>query len=527
MDQNLGTLTTKSQGRSRFYQRLWNSRSGAIFLLGLISALSLGGYLAYSNAVYRSGFPLDDAWIHQTYARNLALTGQMAFFPGQPSAGSTAPAWTVLLALGHLLRINELAWAYFLGWILLWGLAAIAWAGFGMLGFTGRSWGLAAGFLLAVEWHLVWAAGSGMETLLQAVLILLVLAGSLWLEKSERQQKPVARAGWPWLLVGGLVGLSAWVRPDGLTLLVLVGWVAALGAWPTHAKLRIAIYFMAGFTLLFLPYLWFNLQLAGEVWPNTFYAKQAEYAVLRAAPLWQRGLAEFYLPLIGVGILLLPGLIISIAWCLHKRYWPALGGVLWLIGYLGIYALRLPVTYQHGRYIIPAMPVFFLYGLAGLAGWHETIPASRRASLLNRTWSLACIAILLCFWVIGARSYAWDVAVIETEMVSTARWVSRNIPAGARLAAHDIGALGYFGGRGIVDLAGLVSPEVIPFIRDEDALESFLREENVDYLVTFPGWYPNLTRRFESFYTSSGTFSPMSGGENMVVFRWDAAESGN
>ncbi len=50
--------------------------------------------------VFRPGFPLDDAWIHQTYARNLALLAEWAFIPGQLSAGSTSPLWTILLAPG-------------------------------------------------------------------------------------------------------------------------------------------------------------------------------------------------------------------------------------------------------------------------------------------------------------------------------------------------------------------------------------------------------------------------------------------
>src|SRR5690606_2336524 len=115
---------------------------------------------------------------------------------------------------------------------------------------------------------------------------------------------------------------------------------------------------------------------------------------------------------------------------------------------------------------------------------------------------------------------ARDVAVIETEMVDTARWVRENVPEGALVAAHDIGALGYFAGRPLLDLAGLISPQAIPVIRDEAGLAVFLDRHQAAYLVTFPGWYPHLTQQAELIFSTSGVFSPALGGENMAVYRW-------
>jgi len=46
------------------------------------------------------GFPLDDSWIHLHFARNIAEGAGFAYNPGAPVAGSTAPLWTLLLALG-------------------------------------------------------------------------------------------------------------------------------------------------------------------------------------------------------------------------------------------------------------------------------------------------------------------------------------------------------------------------------------------------------------------------------------------
>ena len=73
---------------------------GAALLLGALSALSLGGYLMASWQTYRLGFPLDDAWIHCTIARNLAEGHGWSYNPGVPVQNSSGPLWTALVALG-------------------------------------------------------------------------------------------------------------------------------------------------------------------------------------------------------------------------------------------------------------------------------------------------------------------------------------------------------------------------------------------------------------------------------------------
>ncbi len=479
------------------------------FWFALLAGISLLGFYAASTA-YGPGFPLDDAWIHQTYARNLAASGEWSFIPGQPSAGLTAPLWALLLVPGHWLSLPPVAWSLLLGGLCLLGLgwvAARAWPG--LAGSAHASgWRLAAGALLIFEWHLVWAAASGMETALFSLLALAALAGLLRIANSVDNRL--------WLALGLLIGLSVWVRPEGLTLLAPAGLAALLH--PRRASRLLAL--LAGFSLLFLPYLLFNRWLAGAWWPNTFYAKQAEYASLRDLPLLARLAQQALLPLVGVGVLLLPGLLYRLWLAARQREWAVLLGAAWAVGHLALYALRLPVTFQHGRYAMPVMPVLFLWGLAGLALWLQ--PGSPR--WLLRLVSRAALALLpaltLAFYALGARQYGVDVGIIQTEMVATARWLDAHAAPDALVAAHDIGALGYFAGRPLLDLAGLVSPEVIPFIRDEAALAAFLDARQPDYLITFPGWYPYLTAQAELIYTTNAAISPQQGGENMAVYRW-------
>jgi hypothetical protein len=478
------------------------------WILGGIALLSVGLFLTFSRVYYHIGFPLDDAWIHQTFARNLAILGEWSFLPGQSSGGSTAPLWSALLAVGFWLGLGPYIWTFFLGTVMLWGLAVIVESAIRQLvvSYCPRfPW---IGVVIALEWHFVWASASGMETLLFAFLCTFVLV--LVISGSKK-----------YFYIGLLIGLSIWVRPDGVTLLgpALLMVILAHPSW--SSRLRAMINLGLGFGSLLALYLLFNLIVSGSPLPNTFYAKQAEYAVYLNSPFLQR-LANEALPvLFGIGVILLPGFILKLVSASRQRNWSVMAVAAWFIGFLALYAWRLPVTYQYGRYVMPAMPAFFLLGLAGLLEF-TFVKGPRWRWILSVSWKLVTGGILLAFWTVGALSYARDVAIIESEMVATAKWVSVNVPPGELIAAHDIGALGFFGGHDLVDLAGLVSPEVIPFLRDEDRIADYLNEHRVSYLVTFPDWYPDLTSGLSRVFTTGAPFAPALGQQNMAVYQWSA-----
>jgi hypothetical protein len=112
-------------------------------------------------------------------------------------------------------------------------------------------------------------------------------------------------------------------------------------------------------------------------------------------------------------------------------------------------------------------------------------------------------------------------------MVASARWIDANIPPDELLAVHDIGAVAYFTPRPIIDIAGLVSPEIIPIVNDADALWTLLEARGADYLMAFPdqipGDSPDDPRLCEVFNTR-GEAAVDAGGANMAVYRlaWGA-----
>jgi hypothetical protein len=500
----MSDISSKHSENEFSYRRLW--------LVGLfVAGFSLSIYLFRSNLGRGPGFPLDDAWIHQTYARNLAERGEWAYFPGEPSAGSTSPLWSALIAAGYLIGAAPYLWSYLLGFFALASVTVVAAL---LVSKAARAadaelplkllWVIAAGF--GLEWHLVWAAGSGMETLLSALTALIVLYMLF---------TPPA-----WLYVGVLIGVGIWIRPDSITLLGPALLVLVLSGSSWKLKLRHFGMFGGGFAAVFSLYLVFNRLLAGSWWPNTFYAKQAEYAIELRAALIDRVLEQGILPLTGAGAILLPGFLFILGSSVRRKSWASLASVLWSMGFLLLYALRLPVTYQYGRYVMPMMPVYFALGVAGMWAAMAHMPDRSLLRVIKRVWVLSGAIILVVFWLQGAEIYQRDVAFIEEEMVASAHWIAQNTPANTLVAAHDIGALGFFAQRRLVDLAGLVSPQVIPFIRDEAKLAKFLDETRADYLVTFPGWYPELVQQGEMIYETNGVAAPSMGGENMGVYRW-------
>ncbi len=487
----------RSSTASKRYRETW-------VILAVAALIAVFYYLLICVLTFGIGFPLDDAWIHLTYARNLAQHGEWAFRLGEQSAGSTSPLWTALLSIGFLLGLAPYVWTYLAGWVVLTLLAACAdrLARKLVTSYTSQiPW---AGLFFIFAWHLSWAAVSGMETLLHGLIILAVL-GAL-MTGSRR-----------YLSLGLLTGLSVWVRPDGLTLLGPILFAALVSEKTWHLRGEAVWRTLIGFGSLVLPYVLFNLALSGNAMPNTFYAKQAEYGLVwHARPFLER-IGNYLAPILASPFLvLMPGAVMWLAKRIRARDWAVLASLLWVSGYFGIYFVSLP-AYQHGRYIIPALPVMYLWGIAGFL---EIVLSPQTHKRLIFVWQTLIVGLCLVFTYLAARQNANDVGWVESEMVATAKWVDQNLPADARLAVHDIGALGYFVKNPVVDMAGLITPQVVPFIRDERRLAAYLDSQAVDYLITFPSFYPQLTSQRQLVFEAGSDFQPGQLGESIGVYRW-------
>jgi hypothetical protein len=454
------------------------------WVLIALALISAGLYVLVAAMSGTVGFPLDDAWIHQVYARNLALRGEFAFTPGQPSAGSTSPLWTIALAAGYLLHIDFRFWSYLLGALFLGGSALLAMRLAARVFPDSYLSPLLLPLFVLFEWHMAWSAVSGMEITLFIFLSLLLLV-----------QFASGSPKWLMGIVGGLLTLT---RPEGFVLAALVGAGLVLPesererdegrSIPLPDRARTLLLYALGYTVLLIPYIVFNLSVSGSLFPNTFYAKNVEYAKLFQVPFIMRWLDLSRVPWEGAQVLLLPGLVFAVANLAGKKEWRSLVPFGWVLLLPALYALRLPVAYQHGRYEMPIIPLIGLYGIYGTAALLRRV----RIRVVRAAWGISVAVLVVVLWLMRANVYADEVAIIDCEMVQTAQWVAANASPDASVAAHDIGALGYFYDKQIIDLAGLVSPEVIPFMRDEGRLRDFLVSRKATLAIFFPDWYPTL-----------------------------------
>ncbi|RKY20946.1 MAG: hypothetical protein DRQ55_06045 [Planctomycetota bacterium] len=429
------------------------------------------------------GFPLDDTWIHMVYARALMAGEGFAYNPGQLETGVTAPLWTGLLGLPVALA-DALGQRPDLFVRVLGGLTglALALAGYRLALRAGPLPALCAGLALSLDPQLVFDRFSGMEQPLFGLLTLL-LVDTLIDHKHKR--------------VGLVAGALVLARPEGL---VLAG-LAAL--WLGRRRLASLPPMLLIMGLVLAPWLAYCQLVSGLPWPSTFETKaglvldplaiwNALVAVLRdtgwglALPLaavvgayvldgGRHGLGRLSL---GCAALLLPAVLLSRPLELH--------------GDSGV------VPYYWARYVLLAWPLLVLLMGIGVCSLLRTAFAGTRcrplyASLLiGPSLLLLLLARGLPAQAVSLRArFAAQCRDTETLNVAAGLWVAEHLPPGALVAAHDAGAIRFFGERPLLDLWGNHSRGLTRALAQggEAGAAEWLGQQQPDALVVFPALY--------------------------------------
>lgn len=495
-----------------------------VLILTAAAALLAGFcYLHEYRTLKGIGPTLDDTFIHLQFSWNIAHGHGFSFNPGEPMPGSTSPLWVMLLVpaafsdkeflVNASLALSTLS--YLATVILAWLLAR-------RLGFK-RGAALVAGGLVLTNGRLLWAGASGMETDLFAALSLAALIVLLHEQKAEKMS-------WK---SGTLFGLATLARPEGYLLFTI-----AIGHYlisravrnkkfdPGELARSLPWSAILVFAALVLPYIVFCLVTIHHPLPSTFVAKHADLARFRlsypewsARYLWMDNpVAAIFFALALVRTALMAGK--------NKLKFIASGDGLvasWSIGYLIVSEIVAPMPYHFCRYQIPLLPFFMLMAvrtaqdiidlaysaLAGKDGGQEAKGPKKSLAIQGAAVAifLALVlpgAVLVTRWT-GGVNPTWPGVItisaknIREMHVAAGQWLGRATSEGTTIATMDIGAIGYYSERVIIDIQGLVTPEIVPSIKGKGVTErrsrailEFLRKERVEYLAVFPQAFPGL-----------------------------------
>ncbi len=462
-----------------------------------------------------SGFPLDDSWIHLHFARNIAAGAGFSYNPGIPVAGSTAPLWTLLLGAGAFVASPSLAMAKVIGIVATVGAALVTRR-------AALAWGVrsdvAVGAAIALLWMgpVAWGALSGMEVSLGA---LLVAAALLAHARDHRPATAVCAA------------LAVLARPEALLLIPFF-----VAARPLTIR-RIA-WFAVATTVVVAPAVLFSLWTAGTPYPATAAAKVEGGLVgwlggvrePAALTFITRPFAFFTEWLVWLATIhwLLP-LVLAPALVLTWKYAGRALGVVTLallahpLGMALLAPYRGP-AFQEGRYSIHLLPLAVLVLAVAIGDPHApAAPGSRRHTWIAAAVFVAWLAIAAGGLVPAATRYGWAVQNINAMQVHLGHWVDARLPKTARIAVNDIGAIAFFSRREVIDLMGLVTPEIIPYRRrGESGVMEYVSETCPEYLIIFPAWFPRLaasTETLQPIYRVRLERNEVAGAPEMVVYR--------
>jgi hypothetical protein len=171
-------------------------------------------------------------------------------------------------------------------------------------------------------------------------------------------------------------------------------------------------------------------------------------------------------------------------------------------------------AFQEGRYSMHLLPLAIVLCAAVI----------RRPGLRMRRVVLAVfLGLALVPLAPAAERYAWGVQNINAMQVHLGHWISDHTPPHATLAVNDIGAIAYFSRRQVIDLMGLVTPDILPFRREgEPGVMEFVAARCPDFLIIFPTWFPRMAARQDLFVPIHRVRLErveVSGGPEMVVYR--------
>ena len=438
--------------------------------------VSVVAYKAITRILDRAGHPavpLDDAFIHFQFAKNLAHGQFFHYAPGEGFvAGATSFLWPILLAPFYLIGFHDLS-IIWIAW--LFGFAAHAALVVETYRLadklTGPSVAVGAAAMTALFGGFAWFAASGMETIpLAWLLARTARVASEWCESAPEARTTRVRNQ---LIALGV--LAPLLRPEGalasaFAAAALLGFASPGPSRPWKRRL-LALTPLLG--PLLLPTM--NLLLTGATTSTTTMVKwlpmspyyptlsgvwepirsnvQLMFSTLLDGQEW----SAVFVPRGALPVSIAALVSIPLAGWRARKPWRSLFVLMLAL------AMFVPCTYHtflwnRLRYLWPFIPGWFV-GLACASKLVGEVAAQARPR-----WVMVSpvIAGIVAGTLLGNVNWSLDdlsksATAIDLQQVALGRWAKDNLPQSAILGVNDTGAVAYFSDRRTFDVVGLTT----------------------------------------------------------------------
>jgi hypothetical protein len=468
------------------------------------------------------GVPLDDTWIHFRFAENFANGHFFEFNTGEPVPGTTSPFWVIALSIPFLISSKLIIpYSYLIGSVFFLLIGFETYRLSNKLGFE-KKYSLFAAALTLLAGRLAWSSLSGMEITLFCYLTIVIVKTHL----NEIEQNKVK------IITGLLIGLAAVTRPEAY-LLALIYYILTIILFKNALKqnLKHLLLSLSVFAVIILPYPYFSYSVTGSFLPSTF---EGQNAGLRFIP--------HLVFIIETGKLFFKeNLIILILWLISSVYFAVklIRGkadkkfmliFLWVILLPLISSFVTPNWRHHGRYLIPLIPFINIVAIDILRKLIAVLEGkgTKLYRSAGKVIPFAVVFFSLNYTIIFALTLGWNTDNINDQQVKIANWINTYLPDETVLGMNDIGAITYITKKKTIDMAGLVTPEILKFrkISEKDGTESLLKllkVYSVNYIIIYPDWYNYLMKNFsgslEQVYSARLEKNTICGGIEMFVYK--------
>ena len=385
----------------------------------------------------------DDSYIIFRYAQNLVNGLGIVFNTGQKVEGYTSFLWVLALAGATKLSVDPILASKALGLLLN---LSILLAGYFLCRLMATDKAPMHGMallLVASNAHFILTSVVGLETPLFTTILCWGLVAYLKAFRAVDQQ---SQARW-WTGTSLLFGLLVMARPDAaLTYFFL--WLYTVRKFQRQP--RVLILFTLPFLLMYAPYFLWRWHYYGFLFPNTFYVKSggslalfAKGATQTAKFLGYQTGGWFLSGLVGLVVLLFP---VAETTVLGLAILSRVTFELWSGG----------VTPGEFRFLLPALPLIWILAERVLVRGLGTFGTRPRARLVLA----GTCAFLMALQVVAFRQFReQNVGPAEMGMerahVALGKWLGAHAPPNSTVAVGDIGAIGFWSHRKILDLDGL------------------------------------------------------------------------